>query len=138
MPFEQWAKNILNRHDIELLNKALGKQDVDKVVRFIYDEKISGNSVQEFAMRIYNEYELDKYYCRVYSYLDCRFFWQAAMNKGFVNAVAEKVQSIRDEQEFTLTQDIEKAIYMIAFPTADDDEYPQEFINIARNIWKLI
>lgn len=138
MPFEQWAKNILNRYDIELLNKALGKQDADKVVRFIYDEKISGNSVEQFAMRIYNEYELDKYYRRVYGYLDYHFFWQAAMNKGFVNAVAEKVQSVRDERDFTLTEDIERAIYIIAFSTADDDEYPQEFINIARDIWEHI
>lgn len=138
MPFEQWAKNVRNCYDIELLNKALGEQDADKLVHFIYEERISNNCVHEFAMRIYSEYELDKYCHWVYSYLDYHFYWQAAMNKGFVNAVAEKVQSVRDERDFTLSEDIEKAICMIAFSTADDDEYPQEFIDIARDIWEHI
>ena len=138
MPFDQWAKNIRNRYDIELLNKALGKQDADKVVRFIYDEKISNNSVEEFAMRIALEYKLDKYRRHVQSYLDRHFYTQAAINEDFVNVVADKVQIFRDEEVFTLTEDIEKAIRIIAFSTADDDEYPQEFINIARDIWEHI
>lgn len=138
MPFDQWAKNIRNRYDIELLNKALGKQDADKVVRFIYDEKISNNSVEEFAMRIALEYKLDKYRRHVQSYLDRHFYTQAAINEDFVNIVADKVQVFRDEEVFTLTEDIEKAIRIIAFSTADDDEYPQEFINIARDIWEHI
>lgn len=138
MPFDQWAKNIRNRYDIELLNKALGKQDADKLIHFIYDERISNNSVQEFAMRIALEYKLDKYRRHVQSYLDRHFYTQAAINEDFVNVVADKVQVFRDEEVFTLTEDIEKAIRKIAFSTADDDEYPQEFINIARDIWEHI
>lgn len=138
MPFDQWAKNIRNRYDIELLNKALGKQDADKLIRFIYDERISNNSVEEFAMRIVLEYKLDKYRRHVQSYLDRHFYTQAAINEDFVNVVADEVQVFRDEEVFTLTEDIEKAIRIIAFSTADDDEYPQEFINIARDIWEHI
>lgn len=138
MPFDQWAKNIRNRYDIELLNKALGKQDADKLIHFIYDERISNNSVEEFAMRIALEYKLDKYRRHVQSYLDRHFYTQAAINEDFVNVVADTVQIFRDEEVFTLTEDIEKAIRIIAFSTADDDEYPQEFINIARDIWEHI
>ena len=138
MPFDQWAKNIRNRYDIELLNKALGKQDADKLIHFIYDERISNNSVEEFAMRIVLEYKLDKYRRHVQSYLDRHFYTQAAINEDFVNVVADEVQVFRDEEVFTLTEDIEKAIRIIAFSTADDDEYPQEFINIARDIWEHI
>lgn len=138
MPFEQWTKNTVNRYDIELLNKALGKQDADKVVRFIYDEKIANNTVSGFVMGIVMEYKLDKYRRCVQSYLNRHFYTQAAINEDFVNAVADKVHIFRDEEVFTLTEDIEKAICMIAFSTADDDEYPQELIDIARNIWEHI
>lgn len=138
MPFDQWAKNIRNRYDIELLNKALGKRDANKLIHFIYDERMSNNSVQEFAMRITLEYKLDKYRRHVQSYLNRHFYTQAAINEDFVNVVADKVQVFRDEEVFTLTEDIEKAIRIIAFSTADDDEYPQEFINIARDIWEHI
>lgn len=138
MPFEQWAKNSVNRYDIELLNKALGKQEADKVVHFIYDEKIANNTVSGFVMGIVIEYKLDKYRRCVQSYFNRHFYTQAAINEDFVNAVADKVYIFRDEEVFTLTEDIEKAICMIAFSTADDDEYPQEFIDIARNIWEHI
>lgn len=138
MPFEQWTKNTVNRYDIELLNKALGKQDADKVVRFIYDEKIANNTVSGFVMGIVMEYKLDKYRRCVQSYLNRHFYTQAAINEDFVNAVTDKVHIFRDEEVFTLTEDIEKAICMIAFSTADDDEYPQEFIDIARDIWEHI
>lgn len=138
MPFEQWAKNIVNCYDIELLNKALGKQEADKVVHFIYDEKIANNTVSGFVMGIVIEYKLDKYRRCVQSYLNRHFYTQAAINEDFVNAVADKVHIFRDEEVFTLTEDIEKAIMCIAFSTADDDEYPQEFIDIARNIWEQI
>lgn len=138
MPFEQWAKNSVNRYDIEFLNKALGKQEADKVVHFIYDEKIANNTVSGFVMGIVIEYKLDKYRRCVQSYFNRHFYTQAAINEDFVNAVADKVYIFRDEEVFTLTEDIEKAICMIAFSTADDDEYPQEFIDIARNIWEHI
>lgn len=138
MPFEQWAKNSVNCYDIELLNKALGKQEADKVVHFIYDEKIANNTVSGFVMGIVIEYKLDKYRRCVQSYLNRHFYTQAAINEDFVNAVADKVHIFRDEEVFTLAEDIEKAICMIAFSTADDDEYPQEFIDIARNIWEQI
>ena len=138
MPFEQWVKNIVNCYDIELLNKALGKQEADKVVHFIYDEKIANNTVSGFVMGIMIEYKLDKYRRCVQSYLNRHFYTQAAINEDFVNAVADKVYVFRDEEVFTLTEDIEKAICMIAFSTADDDEYPQEFIDIASDIWEHI
>ena len=138
MPFEQWAKNVLNCYDIELLNKALGKQDADKLVHFIYDEKIAGNTVSGFVLGITQEYELDRYRRHVQSYLNRHFYTQAAINEDFVNAVADKVYIFRDQEVFTLTEDIEKAICMIAFSTADDDGYPQEFIDIASDIWKHI
>ena len=138
MPFEQWAKNIINCYDIELLNKALGKQEADKVVHFIYDEKIANNTVSGFVMGIMIEYKLDKYRRCVQSYLNRHFYTQAAINEDFVNAVADKVYVFRDEEVFTLTEDIEKAICIIAFSTADDDEYPQEFIDIASDIWEHI
>ena len=138
MPFEQWAKNIVNCYDIELLNKALGKQEADKVVHFIYDEKIANNTVSGFVMGIMIEYKLDKYRRCVQSYLNRHFYTQAAINEDFVNAVADKVYVFRDEEVFTLTEDIEKAICKIAFSTADDDEYPQEFIDIASDIWEHI
>lgn len=138
MPFEQWAKNVVNRYDIELLNKALGKQEADKVVHFIYDEKIANNTVSGFVMGIVIEYKLDKYRRCVQSYLNRHFYTQAAINEDFVNAVADKVYIFRDEEAFTLTEDIEKAICMIAFSTADDDKYPQEFIDIASDIWEHI
>lgn len=138
MPFEQWVKNIVNCYYIELLNKALGKQEADKVVHFIYDEKIANNTVSGFVMGIMIEYKLDKYRRCVQSYLNRHFYTQAAINEDFVNAVADKVYVFRDEEVFTLTEDIEKAICMIAFSTADDDEYPQEFIDIASDIWEHI
>ena len=138
MPFDQWAKNVCNCYDIELLNKALGKQEADKVVHFIYDEKIANNTVSGFVMSIVIEYKLDKYRRCVQSYLNRHFYTQAAINEEFVNAVADKVHIFRDEEVFTLTEDIEKAICMIAFSTADDDEYPQEFIDIASDIWEHI
>lgn len=138
MPFDQWAKNIRNRYDIELLNKALGEQEADKLVRFIYDEKIANNTVSGFVLCITLECKLDKYRRHVQSYLNRHFYTQAAINEDFVNVVADKVQVFRDEEIFTLTEDIEKAIRIIAFSTADDDEYPQEFINIARDIWEHI
>lgn len=138
MPFEQWAKNIRNCYDIELLNKALGEQDADKIVHFIYDEKIANNTVSGFVMGIVIEYKLDRYRRCVQSYLNRHFYTQAAINEDFVNAVTDKVHVFRDEEVFTLTEDIEKAICMIAFSTADDDGYPQEFIDIARDIWEHI
>lgn len=138
MLFDQWAKNSRNRYDIELLTKALGKQDADKVVRFIYDEKIANNTVSGFVMGIVMEYKLDKYRRCVQSYLNRHFYTQAAINEDFVNAVTDKVHIFRDEEVFTLTEDIEKAICMIAFSTADDDEYPQELIDIARDLWEHI
>ena len=138
MPFDQWAKNVCNCYDIELLNKALGEQEADKVVHFIYDEKIANNTVSGFVMSIVIEYKLDKYRRCVQSYLNRHFYTQAAINEEFVNAVADKVHIFRDEEVFTLTEDIEKAICMIAFSTADDDEYPQEFIDIASDIWEHI
>ena len=138
MPFEQWAKNALNCYDIELLNKALEKQEADKVVHFIYDEKIANNTVSGFVMSIVVEYKLERYRCHVQSYLNRHFYTQAAINEDFVNAVVDKVYNFRDEEAFTLTEDIEKAICMIAFSTADDDEYPQEFIDIASDIWEHI
>ena len=138
MPFDQWAKNVCNCYDIELLNKALGKQEADKVVHFIYDEKIANNTVSGFVMSIVIEYKLDRYRRCVQSYLNRHFYTQAAINEDFVNAVADKVHIFRDEEVFTLTEDIEKAICMIALSTADDDEYPQEFIDIASDIWEHI
>lgn len=138
MPFDQWAKNVLNCYDIELLNKALGEQEADKLVRFIYDEKIANNTVSGFVLCITLECKLDKYRRCVQSYLNRHFYTQAAINEDFVNAVADKVHIFRDEEVFTLTEDIEKAICMIAFSTADDDEYPQEFIDIASDIWEHI
>ena len=138
MPFDQWAKNVCNCYDIELLNKALGEQEADKVVHFIYDEKIANNTVSGFVMGIMIEYKLDKYRRCVQSYLNRHFYTQAAINEDFVNAVADKVYVFRDEEVFTLTEDIEKAICKIAFSTADDDEYPQEFIDIASDIWEHI
>lgn len=138
MPFEQWAKNVLNRHDIELLNKALGKQDADKLVHFIYDEKIANNTVSGFVLSITQEYELDRYRRHVQSYLNRHFYTQAAINEDFVNAVADKVYIFRDQEVFTLTEDIEKAIMYIAFSTPDDDVCPQEFIDIASDIWEHI
>lgn len=138
MPFEQWAKNVCNCYDIELLNKALGKQEADKVVHFIYDEGIANNTVSGFVMSIALEYKLEKYRRCVQSYLNRHFYTQAAINEDFVSAVVDKVHIFRDEEVFTLTEDIEKAICMIAFSTADDDEYPQEFIDIASDIWEHI
>lgn len=138
MPFDQWAKNVCNCYDIELLNKALGKQEADKVVHFIYDEKIANNTVSGFVMGIVIEHKLDKYRRCVQSYLNRHFYTQAAINEDFVNAVADKVHVFRDEEAFTLTEDIEKAICMIAFSTADDDVCPQEFIDIASDIWEHI
>ena len=138
MSFEQWAKNVLNCYDIELLNKALGKQDADKLVHFIYDEKIAGNTVSGFVLSITQEYELDRYRRHVQSYLNRHFYTQAAINEDFVNAVADKVYIFRDQEVFTLTEDIEKAIMYIAFSTPDDDVCPQEFIDIASDIWEHI
>lgn len=138
MPFEQWAKNVRNCYDIELLNKALGEQEADKLVHFIYDEKIANNTVSGFVLSITQEYELDRYRRCVQSYLNRHFYTQAAINEDFVNAVVDKVHIFRDEEVFTLTEDIEKAICMIAFSTADDDGYPQEFIDIASDIWEHI
>lgn len=138
MPFEQWAKNTVNCYDIELLNRALGEQDADKIVHFIYDEKIANNTVSGFVMGIVIEYKVDRYRRCVQSYLNRHFYTQAAINEDFVNAVVDKVHIFRDEEVFTLTEDIEKAICMIAFSTADDDGYPQEFIDIASDIWEHI
>lgn len=138
MPFEQWAKNVRNCYDIELLNKALGEQEADKLVHFIYDEKIANNTVSGFVMCIALEYQLERYRRHVQSYLNRHFYTQAAINEDFVNAVTDKVHIFRDEEVFTLTEDIEKAICMIAFSTADDDGYPQEFIDIASDIWEHI
>ena len=132
MPFEQWAKNVRNCYDIELLNKALGEQEADKLVHFIYDEKIANNTVSGFVLSITQEYELDRYRRHVQSYLNRHFYTQAALNEDFVNAVTDKDYIFRDQE------DIEKAICMIAFSTADDDGYPQEFIDIASDIWEHI
>lgn len=138
MPFEQWTKNVRNCYDIELLNKALGKQEADRLVHFIYDEKIANNTVSGFVLSITQEYELDRYRRHVQSYLNRHFYTQAAINEDFVNAVADKVYIFRDQEVFTLTEDIEKAIMYIAFSTPDDDVCPQEFIDIASDIWKHI